>query len=271
MELSMKPRLWAIFFCFAMTVVARGQAAALSAAAGEKKADQVAAKFAGQTAQAGGEKKSSPSPVTPAGPSDLKNLLAQMNSAAKTFQTAQADFHWDSYQRVVDETEAQQGQMYLRRTGKGMDAALRVTSPDLKQVVFKDCILSFYQIKIDQVTKHNACDNRAHVESFMSLGFGASGDDLEKKYQVTMEGWETLQGVKTAKLDLVPKEEKLKGSLSKIILWVDPARSLAIQQQFLEPSGDFRLAKYSNIKVNGKIPDDAFKLKTTSKTKIVGP
>lgn len=267
----MNPRLWAIVFSLTMAVMARAEATAYLAAVIEQKPGQTVAKSVVQTAPAAGEKKPGPSPITPAGPNDLKALLAQMNSAAKNFQTAQADFHWDSYQRVVDETEEQKGQMYLRRTGKGMDAALRVTSPDVKQVVFKDCMLSFYQPRIDQVTKRNACDNRADVESFMSLGFGASGDDLEKKYLVTMEGWETVQGVKTAKLHLVPKEEKIKGSLSKIILWVDPSRSLAIQQQFLEPSGDYRLAKYSNIKVNGRVPDDAFRLKTTSKTKIVGP
>ncbi|HEX7287414.1 MAG TPA: outer membrane lipoprotein carrier protein LolA [Candidatus Angelobacter sp.] len=267
----MKLRLWAIFFCLTMAILARGQATAFSAAVSEPRPGQNVAKSAGQTAPAAGEKKPGPAPIAPAGPNDLKALLAQMNNSAKTFQTAQADFQWDSFQMVVKETDVQKGQMFLRRTSKGMDAALRVTSPDLKHVVFKDCILSFYQIKIDQVTKRNACENRADVESFMSLGFGASGDDLTKKYAVTMEGWETVQGVKTAKLYLVPREDKLKGSLSKIILWVDPSRSLAIQQQFLEPSGDYRLAKYSNIKVNGKVPDDAFKLKTTSKTTFVGP
>jgi outer membrane lipoprotein-sorting protein len=266
----MKPRLWAIFFCLT-SFLARGQAVGFFAAASEKKPAQAAAKPAGQTAPAAGEKKPGPSPITPADPNDLKDVLTQMNGAAKSFHTAQADFQWDSFQRVVNETDVQKGQMFLHRTGKGMDAALRVTSPDLKQVVFKDCILSFYQPKIDQVTKRNVCENRADVDSFMSLGFGASGDDLTRKYSVAMEGWETVQGVKTAKLDLVPKEDRVKGSLSKIILWIDPARSLAIQQQFLEPSGDYRLAKYSNIKVNGKVPDDAFKLKTTSKTKIVGP
>jgi len=39
----------------------------------------------------------------------------------------------------------------------------------------------------------------------------------------------------------------------------------------LEPSGDFRLAKYSNIQLNQKLPDNVFKLKTTGKTKSVSP
>jgi hypothetical protein len=43
-----------------------------------------------------------------------------------------------------------------------------------------------------------------------------------------------------------------------------------VQQKFIEAeSGDYRLAKYSNIKINEKIPDDDFRLKTTGKTKVV--
>ena len=45
-----------------------------------------------------------------------------------------------------------------------------------------------------------------------------------------------------------------------------------MQQQFFQPQGDYKLAKYSNIQMNGKkIPDDVFKLKTTSKTQTVTP
>jgi hypothetical protein len=39
----------------------------------------------------------------------------------------------------------------------------------------------------------------------------------------------------------------------------------------VEPSGDYRLAKYNDIELNQKIPDTVFKLKTTSRTKTVSP
>lgn len=213
--------------------------------------------------------KSSTAAVTPATPADLQRVLAQMNRAAATFKTAQADFVWEQYQKVVDETDTQRGTMYLKRTKNGMDAALRITSPDVKQVIFKDGKLSFYQPRIDQVTERETSGNRADVESFMSLGFGASGDDLMKSYEVKMDGWETVDGVKTAKLELTPRAQKLKSSLSKVLLWIDPERALSLKQQFLQPSGDYRVATYSNIKVNQKIPGDAFRLKTTSRTKVV--
>ena len=56
-----------------------------------------------------------------------------------------------------------------------------------------------------------------------------------------------------------------------ITLWIDPQRGVSVQQRFQEPSGDYRLAKYSNIKINQKLPDSAFKLNTTNRTKTITP
>jgi hypothetical protein len=39
----------------------------------------------------------------------------------------------------------------------------------------------------------------------------------------------------------------------------------------MQTQGDYRLAKYSAIRVNAKIGNDVFQVKTTSKTKIVSP
>ena len=36
---------------------------------------------------------------------------------------------------------------------------------------------------------------------------------------------------------------------------------MSVQQKAMEGAYDYRLAKYSSIKVNQKLPDDAFKLK----------
>jgi outer membrane lipoprotein-sorting protein len=84
-------------------------------------------------------------------------------------------------------------------------------------------------------------------------------------------GSEKLGNVNTAKLDLVPKSQKIRNTFAHIVLWIDPAQGVSVQQQLFEPSGDYRLAKYSNIQINQKIPDSMFKLKTTGKTKTVSP
>lgn len=202
---------------------------------------------------------------------DLKELLAQMNKAAAAFRSAQADFTWDQFTKIVEEHDVQRGQIFFRRTKKGIDAAVNVHSPEPKQVTFVDGQLKLYQPKIDQVTVYKAGANRADVESFMSLGFGASGDDLARSFEIKLDGWETVDGIKTAKLDLTPKNEKIKSSINRVLLWLDPQRDISLKQQFFEPSGDYRLTHYTNIKVNGNISDKEFRLNTKSSTKVVQP
>jgi len=128
-----------------------------------------------------------------------------------------------------------------------------------------------YQPKIDQVTEYNPGKNRSDLESFLVLGFGGSGHDLLKSYDVKYLGSETIGATEAAKLELTPKSAKLRNNIARILLWIDPARGVSVQQQFFEPSGDYRLAKYSDIQLNQKLPDSAFKLKTTGKTRIVSP
>src|SRR5262249_54872993 len=70
----------------------------------------------------------------PAG--DLNSVLAQMNSSAASFKSAQADFEFESYQKVVDEKDLQKGRIYFRRSGKGdVEVAFNVTSPAPKQAL----------------------------------------------------------------------------------------------------------------------------------------
>ena len=202
---------------------------------------------------------------------DLERILGQMDTAAAKFHSTEALFVWNQYAKVVDETDTQKGRIYFRRTGNDTQMAADVMEPDKKYVVYSESKVQVYQPKIDQVTVYNTGKNKAAVESFLVLGFGGGGHEMQKSFDVRYLGTETLDGVETAKLDLVPKSDKLRNTFSHIVLWIDPARGISVQQQFFEPSGDFRLAKYSDIQVNQKIPDQAFRLKTTSKTKVVSP
>lgn len=203
--------------------------------------------------------------------SDLKAILTRMDETAKAFKTTQAQFVFDQYQKVVNETDTQKGKIYFRRSKSGVEMAAQIAEPAEKDVVFQDGKLRMYQPNIDQETVYNTGKNRADVESFMVLGFGGGGHDLLKSFNVRYLGMEEAQGVKAAKLELVPKSVKLRNTFAQILLWIDPARGVSVQQEFIEPSGDYRLDKFFNIESNVKIPNDVFKLKTTSKTKVISP
>ena len=201
----------------------------------------------------------------------LERVLAEMDTASKNFRSAEASFVWNQYQKVIDETETQSGKIYFRRQNGEIQMAADISEPDKKYILYSGGKVQVYQPKIDQVTEYNPGKNRSDLESFLVLGFGGSGHDLLKAYDVKSLGSETVNGTQAAKLELIPKSPRLRNNIARILLWIDPARGVSVQQQFFEPSGDYRLAKYSDIQVNQKLSDNAFKLKTTGKTRIVSP
>ena len=202
---------------------------------------------------------------------DLEKALSQMDTVSAAFKTAEADFVWDQYTKVVNETDTQSGKVYFRRSSKEIEMAADIAQPAQKYILYQNSTVRVYEPRIDQVTMYNTGKNRAEVESFLVLGFGGRGHDLEKSFEVSFQGYEEAGGVRAAKLNLVPRTAKGKNIFDHIILWIDAARGISVQQQFVEPQGDYRLAKYSNIKLNQTIPADVFKLKTTGRTKMINP
>lgn len=203
---------------------------------------------------------------------NLDAILASMDKAAANFHSAQTDFVWDQYQRVVEEHDIQKGVMYFRRQGNDdVQMAADITAPAKKYVVFNDGMVQVYIPSAEQVTEYAAGKNKAEFETFLVLGFGGSGKELEDSFDVKFAGMEQVNGVNAGKLELTPKSQKVRNMFATITLWIDPARGVSVQQKFQEPSGDYRLATYSNIQLNKKINGEVFKLKTTSKTKYVRP
>jgi outer membrane lipoprotein-sorting protein len=208
----------------------------------------------------------------------LERVLAAMDSAAKNFKTTEASVVWDEYQKVVDETETEKGTIYFRREGADVEMAVDFAAPDLKYVRYTGGKVEVYLPKADEVNEYSPGKNRADVESYLVLGFGGSGHDLQKSYDIRYLGSETVSGVKAEKMELIPKSDRVRHDfIARILLWIDPAHGISVQQQFFQPDpknplgGDYRLAKYSDIKINQKLPDGAFKLKTTKKTKFGPP
>ncbi|MFY9792284.1 MAG: outer membrane lipoprotein carrier protein LolA [Candidatus Sulfotelmatobacter sp.] len=201
----------------------------------------------------------------------LDTVLKKMDETAAHFQTLQADFVWDQYQRVVDEHDLQKGTVYYRRSGKQIEMMAEIKDPDSKFVLYKEGKLQIYQPKIEQVMEYSTGGNQQEIETFLVLGFGGSGEDLKKSFDVTYQVEETIDNVPAAKLQLIPKSDKVRGNFPEIFLWIDLSRGICVQQKLMQTQGDYRLAKYSAIRVNAKINNDVFRLKTTGKTKFVSP
>ena len=199
-----------------------------------------------------------------AGNADLQKVIGELNAAAAKFSSAQADFTWDQFTAVVQEHETQTGTIYFERK-KGVTRMAAYLKQDNgkdapKTVLYEGGEVNFYEPTIKQLTTVRAGANRGQFESFLTLGFGGSGKDLETNWKVTLVGTENMDGVAVAKLDLVPKEQKVLDMFTHVTIWVEPSRGISHKQIFYQPSGDLRTATYKSIHYNTPLAPDVFKI-----------
>ena len=211
--------------------------------------------------------------AAPASNADVQKVIGELNAAAAKFSSAQADLTWDQFTAVVQEHETQTGTIYFeRKTGVTRMAAYlkQDNGKDApKTVVYDGGEVNFYEPTIKQLTTVKAGANRGQFESFLTLGFGGSGTDLEANWKVSLLGTENMDGVTVAKLELVPKEQKVLDMFTHVTIWVEPSRGISHKQVFYQPSGDLRTATYRNIRYNSPVPADVFQIKPAPGTNHV--
>lgn len=184
----------------------------------------------------------------------LDKTLRELDAASAKFQSAEADLRWDQFEKVVRETTSQYGSIYfVRKSGYTETGAMlspKAGAPPTKYLHFANGKGDMYDTISKKSTPFNAGQDKARAESFLTLGFGGSGKDLEKAWTITQQGTETVDGVSTAKLDLVPKDASVANMFTHITIWVDTTRGISLKQLSYTPEGDTRTAYYTNIRYN---------------------
>jgi outer membrane lipoprotein-sorting protein len=208
----------------------------------------------------------------PAQNASLQQVLAQMDASSAKFQSTQADISVDIYTAVVEEHRTQTGTTAFLRAGGATEMSTRILTdngqPAETDLLYKNGELDMVQPAIKQETIISAGANRGEYDSMLTTGFGAGSKELNASWTITLQGMETVDGVQTARLDLVPKDEKIRSNFSHFTIWVDPTRDISLKQAFFQPSGDSRTVTYSNIRYNKSLPEKMFTLKVPSGTQV---
>src|SRR5215831_3135537 len=201
---------------------------------------------------------------------DLKTVLDKLDTAAANFRAVSADFQFDSYVTdPVPDKDTQKGTVYYERRGNTFQMAAHIDEENGKPVpkiyTFSNGVFKLYEKLSNQVTTYK----NDKLGGYLLLGFGASGKELSEKWDITPAGEETLDGVKTDKLELIAKDPSVRKNLPKVTVWMDTARGVSLKQVFDEGQGQQRVSVYFNFKFNQPLPSDAFSFKTDSKTQFV--
>jgi len=201
---------------------------------------------------------------------DLKTVLSKLDAAAANFHSTSADFEFDSIQTdPVPDKEIQKGTVYYERRGSSFQMAAHIDQENGKPVpkvyTFSKGLFRLYEKLPDKVTTYK----NDKLGGYLMLGFGASGKDLSDKWDINYGGEETIDGVKTDKLDLVPKDPAVRKNLLKATVWMDTTRGVSLKQVFDQGDGQSRVSVYFNFKVNQPLPSGVFTFKTDSKTQYM--
>jgi len=201
-------------------------------------------------------------------------VLTKLDSTSLTFKSASADIVWNNVQtQPVPDEDSQVGTVQFERKGGQLSMALHFKTdngkPVPKDVVYTDGVLKLYEPLVKTLTVSQAGPNRAEYDTFLSLGIGGSGKDLQKNWQVHYLGTEQLDGATTSKLELTPLHDDVKKNITKVLLWINMDNGIAVKQQLYDPTGNYREVIYHNVRVNTKVPSNAFTIKTPPDTKIV--
>jgi outer membrane lipoprotein-sorting protein len=189
----------------------------------------------------------------------LDNVRKQLDVASKSFQNAQASVQYDNYTRVVRAHDLETGTIFIERCAStsNMGAIFYDLGPDGKPakspskiIAYDGGTLQLFSPGVNQDDVFKAGANQAKYESFLTLGFGGSGTDLAKAWNIQDDGPETIDGVKTEKLELTSKDPGVSNMFKLVTIWVDLARGISLKQAFVAPNGDSRTALYTNIKLN---------------------
>lgn len=202
---------------------------------------------------------------------DLQTVLRKLDKASEIFRTTSADFEFDTVTTMpIYDKDVQKGVVYYRRDSHSAQMAAHIEQINgravPKVVVSSGGTIKLYEKMINQVT---ILTKFSQYQSWFMLGFGASGKELEEKWNIKYLGTEKIDGIITDKLEMTAKDPVVRKNIPKLTLWMDSERGVSVQQLFDQGQGQTRTCRYTNIKVNQKLPSDAFSFKTNKQTRTI--
>lgn len=198
----------------------------------------------------------------------LDEVLANMERAARSIKTIEADMRQEKRDRQIGGKEVYAGRILFSHAAKNTDRVrINYTIPQGQIVAVLGNDIFLYQPAINQViiTSRQAQASKNQEFSFIATPY-KSVPELKSQYNIVYVGDEQIESNSTAKLELTPKA---KSSVQKLTLWVNQSSWLPIQYQVVEKNNNITTFVLSNMKLNGGLSAGAFKVTWPAGTKVV--
>jgi len=202
-------------------------------------------------------------------PDSLEDVLSRMDAAAKEFKAYSADVKRLDYTRVIDERDETIGTMRLRRDKNGVKGVMKFTSgPDSYTLGIDGGTVKKYLPRVNEVQVYKVRKSTLTLDQILLLGFATTREELLRDYDVKLVGPDKVGPIDATRILLTPKSAETLKLIKTIELWFPNGKGYPIQQKGTEPSGNYKLATYSNLQVNPDLPASAFEFAAPAGAKI---
>ena len=205
-----------------------------------------------------------------AGPSTLaaagdkvQQVLTRMDKAASDFKAMTAQVTHVDHTDVLNDNTTESGTVTMRKVQPGeVQGRVDFTVPDRKTITFEKRRIQEYLPKINTLQVFDLDKHGEQLDRFLMIGFGTSGTELAKDYDVTVVGTENINNQSAIRLQLSPKAAEARQYVEKIELWIpEQGDPYPLLEKIFEPSHDYRLVTYNDLKINPPLKPDALQLK----------
>jgi outer membrane lipoprotein-sorting protein len=195
-------------------------------------------------------------------PDSLEDVLTHVDSSAKEFKAYSADVKMVDFTKIINEKDETSGSMRLGRGKNGISGIVDLTSgPDHHVWHFDGPKIEEYLPKASEVHVYNAHKSGASIDQFLLLGFSVTREELLRDYAVKLGGAEKVGSIDTTRIVLTPKSAETLKMVKTIELWIPDGKGNPIQEREDEPSGNYRLVTFLNLRLNpSDLPPSAFEL-----------
>jgi outer membrane lipoprotein-sorting protein len=201
----------------------------------------------------------------------VEAVLARLDKAAPTIHAMTAQVKMTTYLAVIDDTSVENGKLQMQKVKPGDLRAIVAFqgAEQARTIGLMGKFVEIYYPNLNQYERYDLGKQAATADQLLLLGFGTSGSDLAKSYDIKLAGSEKVNGQDTSKLELTPKDPAVGGKVAKVDLWIPLDAGYPVQQQFLDPPkvGNWRKATYTDINLNPDIEKGTLELKVPKDAK----
>jgi outer membrane lipoprotein-sorting protein len=184
-------------------------------------------------------------------------VLARMDAAAPGFRGIQANVTMVTFTQIINDKSVETGNLQMQRVGpKDVRAIMDLSSggQSKRTLVFTGNKVRMYFADSNSYQDYDLGKNGNLLNSYLLLGFGSSGRELANNYEITYVAEESVNQIKASKLQLIPKDKSVLEHLTKVYIWIPEDGANPVQQQFFEPSENYREVTYSALQLNPSFP-----------------